>query len=145
MYERIVVGTDGSPTAFEAVKSAAQLADQCGATLHIVTAFRPISALMTNPEFATVSAALYETLDPAAGAAEVTRKTAEALGANVKVEEHQIAGGAADALCDVAEKVNADVIVVGSRGMTGARRVLGSVPNSVAHSARCSVLIVRTA
>jgi nucleotide-binding universal stress UspA family protein len=47
-------------------------------------------------------------------------------------------------LCDVAANVRADLIVVGSRGMTGARRVLGSVPNSVAHNATCSVLIVQT-
>lgn len=144
MYERIVVGTDGSPTAFEAVKQAATLAKQCGAVLHIVTAFRPISALMTNPEFATVSAAAYADLDPGKGAAEVTGKTAEALGGDVAIEQHQIAGSAADALCDLAEKVNADLIVVGSRGMTGARRMLGSVPNSVAHNASCSVLIVQT-
>lgn len=145
MYERIVVGTDGSPTAMEAVREAARLAKLCDATLHIVTAFRPISALMTNPEFATISAAVYAEVDPSAGAAEVTSRAAEALGSDLKVERHQVGGSAADALCEVATTVKADVIVVGSRGMTGARRVLGSVPNSVAHNAPCSVLIVQTA
>lgn len=144
MYECVVVGVDGSPTAFEAAKAAARLAEQCGATLHLVTAYRPVSALMSNPEFATIAAAAYEHLDPEGGAAEVTRKTAEVLQLTTKVEEHQVPGGAADALCDVAERVGADVIVVGSRGMTGARRMLGSVPNSVAHNSPCSVLIVRT-
>jgi nucleotide-binding universal stress UspA family protein len=142
MYQNIVVGTDGSPSAQEAVEHAAGLAKQCGATLHVVTAFRPITALMTNPEFATVSAAAYADLDPAKGAAEVTSRAAEGLEGNV--EQHQVPGSAADALCEVADKTNADLIVVGSRGMTGARRVLGSVPNSVAHAATCSVLIVQT-
>ena len=46
-------------------------------------------------------------------------------------------------IADAAE-VEADLIVVGNKGMTGVRRVLGSVPNSVAHSAPCSVLIAFT-
>ena len=52
--------------------------------------------------------------------------------------------GAASAILGIAESEDADLIVVGNRGMTGARRVLGSVPNSVAHGARCAVLIVPT-
>ncbi len=143
MYKRIVVGTDGSPTAAEAVQAAATLAAQCGAELHVVTAFKPITALITNPEFASISAALYEEMDPQGGAKDVTARACETI-SNCTVTEHQISGSAADALCDVASQVDADLIVVGSRGMTGARRVLGSVPNSVAHHAPCSVLIVQT-
>jgi nucleotide-binding universal stress UspA family protein len=44
----------------------------------------------------------------------------------------------------VAEEVGADLVVVGNRGMKGARRVLGSVPNTIAHGATCSVLIADT-
>jgi nucleotide-binding universal stress UspA family protein len=55
-------------------------------------------------------------------------------------------GEAAEVLIDVATAQSADVIVVGNRGMTGAKRfLLGSVPNRVAHHAPCSVLVVRTA
>jgi nucleotide-binding universal stress UspA family protein len=50
----------------------------------------------------------------------------------------------ADALVDVAESEGADLIVVGSRGMSGARRLLGSVPNTVSHRASCDVLIIAT-
>ena len=54
-------------------------------------------------------------------------------------------GDAADAILDVAEEQRADLIVVGNKGMTGAKRfLLGSVPNKVSHHAPCSVLIVRT-
>jgi nucleotide-binding universal stress UspA family protein len=45
----------------------------------------------------------------------------------------------------IADKQGAQMIVVGNRGMTGARRVLGSVPNRASHHARCDVLIVATA
>lgn len=144
MYKRIVVGTDGSPSALTAVRAAADLARQSGAELHIVTAYRPMSSLMTHPEFAMLSASALDNVDPSDGAREVTSRTAEAIGSGIEVQQHQVGASAADALCDLAANIDADLIVVGSKGMTGARRILGSVPNSVAHNANCSVLIVRT-
>lgn len=144
MYKRIVVGTDGSPSALTAVRAAAELARQNKAELHIVTAYRPMSSLMTHPEFAMLSASALDNVDPAEGAREVTNRTAEAVSAGLDVEQHQVGSPAADALCDVASNIDADLIVVGSKGMSGARRILGSVPNSVAHNANCSVLIVNT-
>ena len=63
----------------------------------------------------------------------------------VAVEVHARQGDPADAILDVAEETKADLIVVGNKGMTGARRfLLGSVPNKVSHHAPCSVLIIRT-
>jgi nucleotide-binding universal stress UspA family protein len=63
----------------------------------------------------------------------------------VEAECHARKGDPADALLQVAEENGADLIVVGNRGMTGAKRfLLGSVPNKVSHHASCSVLIVRT-
>ena len=62
-----------------------------------------------------------------------------------EVQTHAREGDPADAILDVAEEVKADLIVVGNKGMTGARRfLLGSVPNKVSHHAPCSVIIVRT-
>ncbi len=68
------------------------------------------------------------------------------LGAGVaEVETFARQGDAADAILDVAEEQRTDLIVVGNKGMTGAKRfLLGSVPNKVSHHAPCSVLIVRT-
>jgi len=60
------------------------------------------------------------------------------------VKIHGKAGAPADAICEVAAEVDADLIIVGNKGMKGVRRVLGSVPNSVAHQAPCSVLIAAT-
>jgi len=63
----------------------------------------------------------------------------------VDVEIHAREGDPADAILDVAEEQNADLIVVGNKGMTGAKRfLLGSVPNKVSHHAPCSVMIIRT-
>ena len=71
---------------------------------------------------------------------------AAAQAAGVKsVDTFARQGDGADAIIDVAEEQACDLIVVGNRGMTGARRfLLGSVPNRVSHHAPCSVLIVRT-
>jgi nucleotide-binding universal stress UspA family protein len=61
------------------------------------------------------------------------------------VQTHASEGDPADAILDVAEEIKADLIVVGNKGMTGARRfLLGSVPNNVSHHAPCSVIIVKT-
>jgi nucleotide-binding universal stress UspA family protein len=83
---------------------------------------------------------------------DVARACAEALepiadryrAEGIATEVHVVSSSGANALCDVAAQTDADLIVVGNRGMTGAKRFLGSVPNSVAHHATCSVLIVET-
>ena len=147
MFTRIVVGTDGSDTASEAVKQAAELAQVAGASLHVVSAFntgaqnaggedrreRPADVPTTESSRERVSFALDSATSIAKGA-----------GAD-DVQAHAQEGDPADAIIDVAEQVGADLIVVGNKGMTGARRfLLGSVPNKVSHHAPCSVIIVRT-
>ena len=62
----------------------------------------------------------------------------------VESETHLWPGEPADALVQVADEQHAQMIIVGNRGMTGARHVLGSVPNRVSHHAHCDVLIVAT-
>jgi nucleotide-binding universal stress UspA family protein len=66
------------------------------------------------------------------------------FGDGLKVEAHAAQGNADDVILHTAADVGADLIVVGSKGMRGARRYLGSVPNSVAHAAHCAVLVVKT-
>ena len=61
------------------------------------------------------------------------------------MEFHSSVGEPAEALIELAEKLHADLVVVGNRGMSGMKRfVLGSVPNRVSHKCPCSVLIVNT-
>jgi nucleotide-binding universal stress UspA family protein len=70
---------------------------------------------------------------------------AEIRAAGVEVEVFARQGDPADAILDIAEERGSDLIVLGNKGMTGAKRfLLGSVPNKVSHHAPCSVLIIRT-
>ena len=63
---------------------------------------------------------------------------------DTRIETHARFGSPAEVLCDLASHLQADLIVVGNKGMQGGRRFLGSVPNTVSHHAPCSVLIVDT-
>jgi nucleotide-binding universal stress UspA family protein len=148
MFDVIVVGTDGSGTASVAMQKAIDLAKKFDATLHIVHAHHLVSTAALgavaagSPTFDLVS--VNEGIE-ADSRNVCARAAAEAEKAGVKCETHQMPGDAADALVDVAEEVNADLLVLGNRGMTGARRfVLGSVPNKVSHHCPCSLLIVDT-
>jgi nucleotide-binding universal stress UspA family protein len=146
MFSTIVVGTDGSTTARTAVDKAAALAKQSGASLHLVSAYKAPSQIMAMPMaeamMAPGASSDQEVHDAVESMLRDLAKELEQQGINVAI--YACPESPADALLDVAKHQAADLIVVGSRGMTGARRVLGSVPNSVAHHAECSVLIVHT-
>lgn len=145
-YRQVVVGTDGSATAEDAVRSAAGMAAAFGARLTVVTAFD------RNPEAeAELQAGAPEDLRWAL----TSRAQAEDLAARGRdiarqagAEDVVVAsdeGPPADVLLAVATDAGADLLVVGSRGMTGASRfVLGSVANTVSHHAPCDVLVVHT-
>jgi nucleotide-binding universal stress UspA family protein len=145
-YRNVVVGTDGSATAGAAVRTAAELAMANGARLTVVTAFTPHQADVAKaraeaPE--EIQWRITESGQADETAAEACRVARE-LGVK-DVRARSESGDPADALIDVAEDTGGDVIVVGSKGMTGAARFfLGSVPNKVSHHAPCDVLIVAT-
>jgi nucleotide-binding universal stress UspA family protein len=147
MFTSIVVGTDGSETAHTAVRRAIDLAAGLGARLQIVSAYEPVSDQRLQDERANVPADLQWMINPHDDVmAMLEQAQTEARGAGVaEVETFARQGDAADAILDVAEEQRSDLIVVGNKGMTGAKRfLLGSVPNKVSHHAPCSVLIVRT-
>jgi nucleotide-binding universal stress UspA family protein len=146
LLQRIVVGTDGSETAGNAVREAIDLAKATGATLYVVSAFAPAPTLDEAGESAEIPGDIQHEFGPREEVNHVLDAAAgEAEKAGVTAETHPREGDPADALLDVAEEQNADVIVVGNKGMTGAKRfLLGSVPNKVSHHAPCGVYIVRT-
>jgi nucleotide-binding universal stress UspA family protein len=140
MYKSIVVGTDGSPTADLALERAIQLAGLTGAALHVVSAYEPAPARVGgNAPPSEVSVSPDFKVD-----AVLERAADIAQGKKVEIEQHGPRGDAAAAILGVAKEQAADLIVLGSRGMQGARRVLGSVPNRVSHKSPCDVLIVQT-
>jgi nucleotide-binding universal stress UspA family protein len=146
MFGRIVVGTDGSETAKQAVREATELAKQTGAMLYIVSAFDPVPQSRLREERLEAPTDIEHTVGPNEDVEAILSEAAQDVeGAGVKVQTVARQGEPADAILDVAEDENADLIVVGNKGMTGAKRfLLGSVPNKVSHHAPSSVLIVRT-
>jgi nucleotide-binding universal stress UspA family protein len=138
---RIVVGTDGSDTACEAVHQAIALAKSLGASLHVVSAYRTMTtavamAAAAEPMAMSGMAAAREILDRCAG---------WARDSGVAVETHAWDGRPTEGIISIAAAVGADLVMVGDKGMSGPRRLLpGSVPNSVAHRSPCSVWIVDT-
>jgi nucleotide-binding universal stress UspA family protein len=128
VYERIVVGVSKAESAQEAARQAIGLAQRFDAELHIVIAF---DGADTGPQSASRRHA---------------EGTVESIAASHSGKNftHALADDPATAILRVAREVNADLIVVGNKGMRGAGRILGSVPNHIAHKASCSVLIVNT-
>jgi nucleotide-binding universal stress UspA family protein len=146
MFRTIVVGTDGSDTAGKAVAQAAEMASAVSATLLIVSAFEPVSGARLREEAQEAPDDVRWMVNPREDV-DATLEAAAEVAAEQGVQTRTFArqGDPADAILDVAEEQGADLIVVGNKGMTGAKRfLLGSVPNKVSHHAPCSVLIVRT-
>jgi nucleotide-binding universal stress UspA family protein len=143
-YRTVVVGTDGSDSSLRAVDRAAAIAAQSGAKIVIATAYLPhhddprTADLLKDEGYKTTGAApIYAILKEA-------HERAQAAGAT-DVEEKPIVGAPVDALVDLAEEVNADLLVVGNVGLsTITGRLLGSVPANVSRKAKTDVLIVHT-
>jgi nucleotide-binding universal stress UspA family protein len=146
LFGSMVVGTDGSETAGEAVRQASELAQTLGATVHLVSAYEPVPEGRLREERQQVPGDLQWMVNPREDVSATLENAAEVLRtAGIEVEVHAREGDPADAILDVAEEQKADLIVVGNKGMTGAKRfLLGSVPNKVSHHAPCSVMIIRT-
>jgi len=130
VYSSIVVGTDGSPTAEVAVNHAIGLAVLCGAPLTVTLAHEPDD----DPEEDT----------GARVAAILTSAHQQAASFGVTVRTEARVGKPVEAILAAAAANGADLVVVGNKGMRGARRILGSVGNDLTHRAPCTVLLVYT-
>ena len=142
MAQTIVVGTDGSEPAEQAVREAIRIAARDGAQLHIVTSFHDPAMFRERlaSGAATSSINLREVGDSVTARAV---RAAEAEGVEVRSHAHE--GDPAETILNIASEQNADLIVVGSRGLSGIRRfLLGSVSQKVSEHATCNVMIVRT-
>jgi nucleotide-binding universal stress UspA family protein len=146
MFGSIVVGTDGSGTASQAVREAVEMAKALNATLELVSAYAPVSEQQLRAERRDAPADVQWAISPKQEVETSLGDAADvARAAGVEVNIHARQGDPADAILDVAEETKADLVVLGNKGMTGAKRfLLGSVPDKVSHHAPCSVLIVRT-
>ena len=145
MGESIVVGTDGSDSAKLAVQEAIRMAKGLGADLHVVFAYEQVRGKRRIAGAPEGAVKVYETLTDTQGDAVLSEAAGKARADGLEVTTHAVQRDPADALLEVAGDIGARTIVVGSKGMHGARRfAIGSVPNDVSHKARCNVLIVNT-
>jgi nucleotide-binding universal stress UspA family protein len=139
----VAVGTDGTDTAEKAVDFAIDLAKRYEARLVVISAYRPVSESRLKAEQKDAPEDIQWSINPTedvdAILSDVEEKAQEAGLATTTVAGH---GDPADVLVDHAEEQNADLLVIGNKGMQ--RRILGSVPNSVAHKANCTVIVVKT-
>ena len=133
MYDTIVCGVSRAESGRYAAQVAHELARTFGATLHLVMAFKGSS------EPTKVAGT-----DEPPGRREAEQFLAQLCGAaDDPPRTHALPGDPAAAILQVARECNADLIVVGNKGMR-TRRLLGSVPNTVTHQAECAVHIVNT-
>jgi len=145
-FHTVVVGTDGSDTAAEAVRQATAVALTNGARLHIVTAYGARPGWDRDRSLVAMPDELRWMASPGEAAERIARQaaaTAEEEG--VEAEYHSQPGDPAHVILEVAHEVDADLVVVGNKGMQGTKRLLTrSVPNRVSHHAASNVLIVHT-
>lgn len=144
MYERIVVGTDGSKRALQAVQTASRLAELCGvAELHVVAACRTLPPSEVARIQSELPAEFHDLVNPHLDAADRFNEADLLLGPSVSLVSHEMSGDPADSILAVAESVDADLIVLGARGLGTVERFLrGSVSTKVTHHSPCDVLVV---
>jgi nucleotide-binding universal stress UspA family protein len=122
VYKKVLIATDGSVTASHAAGVGFDVAKASGAEV-----------------------LLLHVGDPKDGKKVLTQAEKSVGKTKVPVSTMSVSGDPADMICEVAEREGVDLIVVGNKGMTGAKRfLLGSVPNQVSHHSPCNVLIVKT-
>lgn len=144
VYRTVVVGTDGSDSSLRAVDRAGAIAAAANAVLIVASAYFPhgvdtraADALKNEGYMVAGNAPVYALLRDA-------RDRAKEAGA-ADIKERAILGPPVEALVDLAEEVDADLLVVGSVGLgTITGRLLGSVPASISRKAKIDVLIVHT-
>jgi nucleotide-binding universal stress UspA family protein len=143
MINSVAVGTDGSDTASTAVDFAIDLAQKYGARLVVISSYRPVNESRLKSEQKDAPEDIQWSINPTEDVDAILSDVEEkAQEAGLSVTTVAGDGEPADVLVDHAEQQGADVLVVGNKGMQ--RRILGSVPNSVAHKATCTVVVVKT-
>ena len=140
MISTVAVGTDGTSTASEAVKAAAEIARRFDAKLVLLSASQDSGG---RPRDSGSSAEIQWASSPSARVQEILARTSTEMGRQgVECSTLVDEGDPAEVLVRLAEECEADLLVIGNKGME--RRVLGSVPNTVTHRAPCAVLVVKT-
>ena len=143
MVKTIAVGTDGSDTAAKAVDFALDLASKFEAKIVFLSAYHPVPEDRLKREARDAPEDVQWQINPAEDVEPALRDAEDAARERgLETTSEAKHGDASKVLVELADKHNADVLVIGNKGMK--RKVLGSVPNTVSHNTGCSVLIVKT-
>ena len=143
MVKTVAVGTDGSDTSWVAVEFAIDLAKRYEARLVVISSYRPVSETKVFRDQEDAPQEVQWAINPEQEVNDILSSAeSHALAAGLEVTTIATQGSPADVLIEQSAQHDADVLVVGNKGMH--RRILGSVPNTVAHNAGCSVMIVKT-
>ncbi len=145
-YRTVVVGTDGSDSSYRAVDKAAALAGDAEAKLVIACAYYPADPKDTEAAQDTLGEDAYQVTGsaPTFEILRTARERATAAGAK-NIVERAVVGAPVDSLLALVDEVEADLLVVGNRGLnTLTGRLLGSVPSDAARKSTSDVLIVHT-
>jgi nucleotide-binding universal stress UspA family protein len=143
MVRAVAVGTDGSDRAAKAVAFAIDMARRYEARLIAISSYRPVSESRLQKEQEEAPQEIQWSINPMEEVEDILSSVeSSALEAGVEVTTVASQGDPADVLIKHAEEQDADVLIVGNRGMK--RRILGSVPNTVTHKAQCTVVVVKT-
>jgi nucleotide-binding universal stress UspA family protein len=136
-FERFLVASDGSEFSAAAVREAIGMATKCGAEVHLM------SLLATGAEHEALGEAILKQ-EMQTAQAHLDEVKAQAEAAGVACETHLVHGQAVDReIVDLADRIKADVIVMGRRGRRGlARMMLGHATAQVIGQAHCNVLVV---
>ncbi len=140
VYDRVVVGSDGSPTSLYAVDRAAEVAQAAQARLVVVTAYRESGS-------APAAEGAHQDLYGADAARDALGKSVTGLTRERAryIDQRLVIGDPAQALLDTVGANPANLIVVGNRGLGASQgALLGSVPAAVVKNAVCDVLVVQT-
>ena len=141
---KILLATDSSEEATLAAKTAADIAHKTDSELHIVHA-RPVPVYIdpATDRVSDVQGAEESVKGEAQQLLDTQVEQIKAAGGTV-AEAHVRLGSPAQEIVNLADKIGAGLIVVGSRGLGGIRRALmGSVSDSVVRHAHCPVMVVR--
>ncbi len=147
MFNKILVCIDGSENALKAAEAACELAKKFDSKVTLIDVYTPVPAYSSHLAAIEV-APVYEEFDPAVEQRmhdTVEHRTGKIFtDAGLKYDTRREIGHPVDKIVDAAANENADLIVMGSRGLGDFQRfLLGSVSDGVLHHAHCPVLIIR--
>lgn len=141
MTSTIITGVDASETAAAAARKAAELSSALGATLHLVCAYGKYESTTfeSGPEKFH-----YSNEEEALKTAQSVARQIQGDFTGLTIRAAAAEGKPGEALVQAAERLKADVIVVGNKRVQGMARMLGSIARDVASQAPCDVYVAYT-